>query len=188
MERKQFTNGSGRLDAQTINMMAQAGYAHAQQASIIPQEKLDGPYMALINPPSGDDKVELAWLDAEKTKPIKWAYDWIILSPEYTLANTDETLAEANSSCYMSTGITGGSQPSALNLCELNNSADSLMGVDPDNLPEGFELQPVPASTHAMVWLYATPYDSETQDPIIPGDKGVVAYFSYPNQFDGGCS
>lgn len=187
MFRKVFSTGSGRLDAQTLNEMAQAGYAHAEHPNVIPVPPLDGPYMALINPPNGDDKVEIAWLDTEKTQPIKWAYDWLIVSPEYTLKDGDETLAQANSSCYVSQFIDGGTQPSALNLCELNNSDSSLMGVNPNNLPEGFSLQPVPQSTHAMVWLYTMPYDPDTQDPIIPGDKGVIAYFTFNNQFDGEC-
>ena len=186
MQHKQF-KGSGRLDAPTLNAMAQAGYAYAEQANTLPMPGMQGPFMVLINPPSGSDKVELAWLD-ETTKeiPIKWAYDYVFVSPEY-VERDGEYLYDVNSKAWQSQG-TYASTPSALNLAELNNSNISLMGVDPSNLPEGIELQPVPASTYAMVWLFQTPYNppAEGQANIV-GDEGVVAFFSYGNQFDGEC-
>ena len=183
MERKRFTSGTGRLDAQTLNLMAQAGYAYADQISSVPIPALDGPYLAIINPPSGTPKQELAFL-ADGVTPIKWAYDYVVVSPEWSERN-GEYLWEANSDSWKTQGTGAGSVPSALNLCEINNTTTSLMGVDVSNIPDGYQLQPVPGTTHVMLWIASTP--RKTGDVSAIGGEGSVAFFTYPNQFDGSC-
>jgi len=190
MIRKTFTHGIGRLDADTLNDMNNAAMVNAAQAEAFNAPAWTGPYMAIINPPSGIDVQELAWRDdPDNTKPIKWGYDFIVVSPEASVVediNGDETfLYDANALNYLSSGFEGDAAV-ALNLCELNNNSTSAMGVSYSNLPEGIELQPVPVSTHAMLWL--CPMEYEASDTTTPGKQGWVAYFTYPNQFDGDCS
>lgn len=179
--KKRFTGGTGRLDAHTLNQMAQAGYAHAEQAEGVGFDSLRGPYLAIINPPSGNAPQEL-----EGTPAYKWAYDFVVVDPTY--ADKDgEYLWQANSAAWVSTGRSSSGDVSALNLCELNNSAATQMGVDTSNLPSGVELQPVPDVTHVMLWIAATPYNSGTPNADAIGEQGSVAFFTYPNQFDGEC-
>lgn len=189
MKQVKFTHGNGRLDAQQLNMMTDAAYAHAQQSQApVVSSALDGPYLALINPPGGIDAQVLA--ESEDTVPIpfKWGYDFIMvdpLKPVHKDVNDEESfLYESNSLCYQSTGREANASV-ALNLNELNNSALIQMGVPTSHLPDGFTLQPVPGTTTALVWLSPMPF--EEGDTTTPGKQGFVAYFSYPNQFDGEC-
>ena len=153
--------------------------------------KWQGPFMAIINPPSGIDPQELAWRDdPDNTKPIKWGYDFVVVSPHQAEREDSSRVAgfsylyDANALNYISTGQEGDAA-TALNLNELNNNATSAMGVRYNNLPEGIELQPVPAKTHVMLWLAPMAYVEG--DTTTPGNQGWVAYFTYPNQFDGEC-
>lgn len=178
MNRKWFTHGIGRLDAQTINDMNAASWTVNQASLPFPTPAWQGPYMAVINPPSGDDPQELEFKDDGVT-PIKWGYDWVIVSP-----NGTDDLMTANSSSYQSLGAAAAGA-TALNLCELNNTDQQAMGVQFSNVPEGIELQPVPGLTHVMLWIAVSEFDSA--DTTTPGKQGYVAYFTYPNQFDGEC-
>ena len=188
--KKHFNQGIGRLDADQLNMMAQAGYAHAEQSfAPVLTSALQGPFLAIVNPPSGIDPQVLAESEDTVPVPFKWGYDFIMVDPEVskvTDINGDESfLYESNSLCYRSTGREGNASV-ALNLNELNNSALVQMGVDVSNLPEGFALQPVPGTTTTLVWVAPMPF--EEGDTTTPGNQGFVAYFTYPNQFDGDCS
>ena len=189
MIRKVFNRGPGRLDADMLNDINRAVIQTNSQPEPFGAPAWSGPYMAIINPPSGIDAQELAWRDdPDNLKPIKWGYDFVIVSPNQAVRTNilGETsyLYEANSLNYLSTGMEGDAA-TALNLCELNNNATSAMGVRFNNLPEGIELKPVPAQTHVMLWL--CPMEYEANDTTTPGKQGWVAYFTYPNQFDGEC-
>ena len=189
MKQIKFNEGSGRLDADQLNMMAQAGYAHAEQSfAPVTRQALEGPFLAIVNPPSGLDAQVLEESSDAVPVPFKWGYDFIMVDPELpkiTDVNGDESfLYESNSLCYRSTGREGNAAV-ALNLCELNNSETIQMGVTTSNLPEGVTLQPVPGTTTVLLWVAPMPY--ENGDDTTPGNQGFVAYFTYPNQFDGEC-
>ena len=177
MERKRFSHGHGRLDAQTLNEINRATDTVNNTPMPPVEAAWQGPYMALINPPNGVAKQVLETNSAGD--PIKWGYDWIALSP---LAPGE--LENANSPSYQSLGPEGNAA-TALNLAELNNNETTIMGVEVGNLPAGVKLQPVPGSTHVMIWVAPSVYvDGDT---TTPGNQGFVAYFYYCNQFDGEC-
>lgn len=176
MEQKRYSLGIGRLDAQQLNDISRMAYQQMQQAPAWAPAAWMGPYMAIINPPSGT----AAQVLAGGATPYKWGYDFVIVDPT---DNAD--LATANSASYTSLGTGAGDSPTALNLYELNNSATVQMGVQVSNLPSGITLQPVPSTTHVMLWLAPMPYVDENS--TTPGEPGWVAYFHYPNQFDGEC-
>ena len=185
MDRKYFTKGTGRLDAQTLNQMNKAAWEVNQAPAPQDIPVWQGPYMAIVNLQSGTAAQELAWIDDPTNLiPIKWGYNFAVVAPT-TSEKDGLKLQDANSLCYETMGQKS-TDAVALNLVELNNSATSLMGVDPDNLPEGFALQPVPVDTHVMLWLAQIAYVEG--DTTLPGNQGWVAYFTYPNQFDGECS
>lgn len=185
MERKVFTQGVGRLDQFTLNNMNRAADQVNNQAPAWAPSGPLGPFMALINPPSGEPaKVEAETAGADPV-PFKWSYDWVPLAPVKAKDSDDKTLLDANSGCYQSQSTVTKGVTTALNLCELNNSPTVQMGVATSNLPDGITLQPVPESTHAMVWVYPIGLGSGDEDEF--GAEGYVAYFSYTNQFDGDC-
>ena len=72
----------------------------------------------------------------------------------------------------------GYSTESAFNLWELNNDAAIQYGVTIANLPDGFELKPVPVGAFVMAW-------NSTSKPDLQGF--TLTLFTYPNQFDGSC-
>tara|TARA_R110001632_G_scaffold220323_2_gene350279 strand:+ start:593 stop:1165 length:573 start_codon:yes stop_codon:yes gene_type:complete len=189
MIQKVFSHGAGRLDAAMLNDMNRAVAQTNSQPEAFGAPAWSGPYMAIINPPSGIPAQELQWRDdPDNLKPIKWGYDFVVVSPNQAVRtdiNNDTTyLYKSNSLNYLSTGMEADAA-TALNLCELNNNSTSAMGVSYNNLPDGIELQPVPAETHVMLWL--CPMEYVAGDTTTPGNQGWVAYFTYPNQFDGDC-
>ena len=97
--------------------------------------------------------------------------------------NGGDKVYEANSDAWVSDGY-GATGNNALNLCEINNSETVQMGVQTTNLQGTFKLQPVPDITHTMIWIAKLPYDSTSS---VVGSQGSIAFFSYPNQFDGTC-
>jgi len=182
MEKKVYVNGLGRLDAAQLNLMMETAWDYKDQVAPFNAPQWSGPYLAIINPPSGDDPRELA-VDGDGNA-YKWAYDFVVISPEFNEKDGDK-LEDANSSCYISTGMEAGGTACALNLCEINNSDTTQMGVNTANLVGTYKLLPVPSTTHAFIWLCPMPYVQE--DPTVIGYNGFLALFSYPNQFDGGC-
>jgi hypothetical protein len=191
MDRKYFSKGTGRLDAQTLNDMNRAAWQVNQAPAPQNLPVWQGPYMAIVNLQSGTEAQELAWSDYDpidpvptQDVPIKWGYNFTVVAPVTSEDAGGLKLQDANSLCYETMGQKS-TDAVALNLVELNNSSTSLMGVDPDNLPEGFALQPVPVDTHVMLWLAQIAHVEG--DTTLPGNQGWVAYFSYPNQFDGVC-
>jgi len=185
MERKYFSKGTGRLDAQTLNDMNRAAWEVNQAPAPQNLPTWQGPYMAVVNLQSGIDPQELAFKDDPTNLiPIKWGYTFVVVAPVTSEDTGGLKLQDANSPCYETMGPHS-TDAVALNLVELNNSATSLMGVDPANLPDGYALQPVPQDTHVMLWLAQIAYVEG--DTTLPGNQGWVAYFTYPNQFDGVC-
>lgn len=182
MEKKVFVQGFGRLTADQLNMMLESAIDFKTNNPPFKAPSWYGPYLAIINPPSGVAPQELA--TDSNGDAYKWGYDFVIISPEFN-EKDGEYLFEANSQCYMSTGEGAGDSPTALNLCEINNSEAVQMGVQTNNLQGTFKLQPVPDITHTFIWLCPMPYVDETSTNV--GETGWLALFSYPNQFDGTC-
>lgn len=182
MERKRFTHGTGRLDAQQLNLMAEAAWQAENTPDPMNMPALRGPFMGIINPPSGTAPQVLE--NDNNGNPIQWGYAVAFVSPEWATAPDGGVLKDANSGAYRSTGFSV-EDAVALNMVEMNNSSLNIMNVQTSNLPAGFTLQPVPTSTHALVWL--APMEFDATDTTTPGMQGFVAYFSYTNQFDGDC-
>ena len=182
MEKKVYVNGLGRLDAAQLNLMMESAWDYKDQVKPFNAPKWDGPYLAMINPPSGQAPQELAYDDDGYAN--KWRYDYVVVSPEWNEKDGDR-LHDFNSDCYLSTGMEAGGTACALNLWEINNTGNGAMGIDSDNLAGTFKIQPVPTATMSMLWMCPMPY--VTDDPSYAGENGFLAVFHYPNQFDGAC-
>ena len=69
----------------------------------------------------------------------------------------------------------------AYNLYEYSNTSSSHMGIDPDDLPGDYELQPVPNGTIVPAFI-ANGLEADTS-----ATAGSLIVILYPNQFDGDC-
>tara|TARA_R110000824_G_scaffold342528_1_gene528936 strand:- start:935 stop:1333 length:399 start_codon:yes stop_codon:yes gene_type:complete len=68
----------------------------------------------------------------------------------------------------------------AMNARELNNTATDVQGVDPNDLPDGFDFGAV--SGYVMAWPGA-------RLPLASGeDLGPIAVFEAPNPVEGACA
>ena len=180
MNQKQFGKGIGRMDADFLNDVQDTINRTAPTDAFSPQA-WRGPYLAVIK---SNEVIE---------DDLKWRYELEFITPAATTWETDDnppvvkTLPDADmlSDCWNYIGLgTGEGIATALNITELGNSSNNIMGIDPSNLPAGFLLQPVP--TGAFVWCQVgtTPY---TEGGTNVGDEGDLILFTYTNQFDGSC-
>ena len=126
MERKRFTHGTGRLDAQQLNLMAEAAWQAENTPDPMNMPALRGPFMGIINPPSGTAPQVLE--NDNNGNPVQWGYAVAFVSPEWATAPDGGVLKDANSGAYRSTGFSV-EDAVALNMVEMNNSSLNIMNV-----------------------------------------------------------
>lgn len=175
MNRKRFTRGNGRLDAQTLNAMMDAAVSHEEAPEAFSATSFNGPYLGVIQS------------STVITADQKWSYDINFYAPQYfedTVAVKDLADGDTSSTCWQDMGMGTDGDAVALNLSELNNSATDIMGIDPTNIPAGFALQPVPNGTFVWCWTAYTPWEDGVTKP---GASGFLVLFEFTNQLDGTC-
>ena len=182
LQPKRFETGMGRVHGQDLTNIYQAVSEFTPDVSVPPAEGYGVPRLAVIT--------SSTLMEQEGGYDIQWRYALEFVSPQRprkTVDGVQHKIYETptGNPCWQDSGFGTDGNDVAINLTEIGNSATSIMGVDPTNLPTGFQLQPVP--TGAVVMAYSIPMDYLRDNTTQPGYQGSLIFFTYTNQFDGSC-
>ena len=187
MKPKVFTQGTGRLTADVLNDWQDTSRKVEQMGDPYQPAGWTGPMLCKVEASTpmirrGD---ELSPGDPDNDPPIPPAYGPDVEVPNRWLYDLVQiNMGSPVDSTQWTAGPGGTAGDFAINLAETANSDTHAMGVDLDNLPEGFELQPVADGT--LVWAYFTTAPFE-RGSTYAEHQGFIAAFESTNQFDGEC-
>ena len=162
MNPTKFTQGQGRLSADILNQFQDTSRQVEQMYNPFAGPTWDGPHLMKVV----ESEAMQTTADPAVDIPNRWLYALIAIGIE-DIRDPDTW---TNDTSLSTEGLF------AINMVEAPNTATDALGVPIDELPEGFELQPIPDKT--LVWAYFS---------IEVGDPGFLCVFSATNQFHGEC-
>jgi len=178
LEPKRFNTGMGRVHGQDLTNIYQAVSEFAPDVSVPPAEGYGVPRLAVVTAST--------LLEEAGGYELKWRYALKFISPTYATKDVWSVYDPVTlNECWQDSGFDTGGNDVAINLTEIGNSATNIMGVDPTNLPDDYQLQAVPDG--AVVMAYSIPMTYEKDNTTEPGKQGSLVFFTYTNQFDGSC-
>ncbi len=186
MNNKVFTQGAGRLTADVMNRWQKTSNAVENMGTPYAAGGWEGPKVLRVV--SSQPMVARGELldkgDPDADPPVPPTYDEDITLENRWWYEVEETAIKLPTDLD-SNRRTSHRNLTAFNSIEMPNTDTEALGIPVAELPEGFELKPIPNNTFVFGWSTSVPGDKNATD--YPEYQGYLLMFSATNQFHGEC-